>query len=93
MWRQHLKEFGDVLYITLAYFISVYFAVSALWPSLAIHFAFAAAALALLGYLFLVIINQTEEGSLLGLCALSPFTILLIGVLWWLLRFAGLWKV
>jgi hypothetical protein len=93
MWRQHLKEFGDVLYITLAYFISVYFAVSALWPPLAIHAAYAAAALALLGYFFLVIINQAEEGSLLGLCALSPFTILLIGVLWWLMRFVGLWNI
>ena len=93
MWRQHLKEFGEALYITLAYFISVYFAVSALWPPLAIHFAYAAAALALLGYFYLAITHQAEEGSLLGLCALSPFTILLIGVLWWLMRLAGLWKV
>ena len=51
------------------------------------------AALALLGYFFLVIINQAEEGSLLGLCALSPFTILLLGVLWWVMRFLGLWEI
>jgi hypothetical protein len=91
MWRQHLKEFGEALYITGAYFISTYFAVSALLPSFAIHCAAGAGALALLAYIFLIITNREEEDILFGICALSPITILGLGVIWWLMRLGGLW--
>lgn len=87
-----LKEFGLITLLAAFYFTSVYFAVAALFPALALQLGFIVAALAMLGYLVLVL-SRRDEGILMGLLITLPIICIAAGVAWWLLRLLGLWVV
>ena len=91
MWRKHLTVLGEIIYIALAWFASVWFTVAALLPDLALNCGFGAAFLALAFYLFLVFTEQAEGGILIGLLVFFPVIIAFVGVLWWPARWFGLW--
>lgn len=88
-----LKEISLLALLAAFYLGSVYFAVSALVPSLALQAAFIAAMGAIAVYLFLVLIRHDDPGILLALLILAPIICLTAGAAWWLLRLLGLWQI
>jgi hypothetical protein len=89
---RHLKELALLVFIAAFYFGSVYFAVAALFPTLALQAAFLAAMGAVVIYLILILIER-DRSIFFGLLVLLPVTCLTAGVAWWLLRLLGLWTV
>lgn len=73
------------------YFISVFFAVTALEPTLAVPFAWFAVLLAMLVYLLVDTIGMEKAGLLLAMLIALPFSCLVAGLVWWLMRWTGLW--
>jgi hypothetical protein len=79
-----------ILLLALFYFVSVFFAISALAPPLAVL-------LSMLAYLLLDAIQpekigKTEKAGLLfALLLVLPFSCLFAGLIWWVMRGLGLW--
>lgn len=73
------------------YFCGVYFAVAALEPRLAWSAAWFAVLLAMLIYLFLDATKRSEEGLAMALFYVLPFTCVVAGLFWWLLRLLKIW--
>jgi hypothetical protein len=90
---RHLKEISLLALLAAFYLGSVYFAVSALVPALALQAAFIAAMGAIAVYFILVLIRRDEPGIPLALLILAPIICLTAGVAWWLLRLLGLWEI
>ena len=80
-----------ILLLAVFYFVSVFFAITALEPMLAIPFAWFAVLLAMIAYLLLDSIGIERAGILLGILIVLPFSCLFAGVVWWLMRWAGVW--
>jgi len=89
---RHLQDFALALTLTLWYFISVYFAVAALYPSLALHMSFIAALLTLLIFLALVL-SERDTPFLLALLFVLPTSCVAAGIIWWMLRLFGLFVI
>jgi len=84
---QYLKEVLLILLIAALYFLSVYFAASALAPELlALQLALIAVIGAMIGYRVL----RDQEGLPFGLLVLLPFVCVTLGVIWWIMRLVGL---
>ena len=90
---QPIKEFGLLALLAAFYFFSVFFAVAALAPSLALASSFIAAMPAMGVYLILTLTRRDEPGLPLGLLILAPIICIAAGVLWWVLQLLGLWRV
>ncbi len=90
---RHLKEFALILIIALAWFAGVFFAVAALSPGLAYPVALLVTVGAMGAYIFLSITGSDREGLPVGLLLLFPFVCLVAGILWWILRLVGLWRI
>lgn len=91
MGRQ-LRDFGLVALLAVLWFGSVYFAVAALFPRLALAAAFLATAVALSLYIVLVVVQMDDQGLPVALLFSSPVICVTAGVIWWGLRLLGLWK-
>ena len=91
--RHHLEDLAIALYLTGSYFGTVYFAVSALVPSLAIHVASLAVAVALGLYLLLIIAKADKPSLPFALLLMMPFVCLFLGVIWWAMRALGFWEI
>ena len=87
------KPFWYGLLIAILYFLSVYFAVAALAPSMAITLGLIVAFIADIIYLVLVLVGQEEYGKTLGILLFFPVVFVTAGILWWILRLLGLWQV
>ncbi len=85
----------DVLFpilLATGYFVVVYFTTAALFPALALQAGLLAVILAMSAYLFLRATGNTETGIPVGLLIMLPFSCLVAGVIWWLLRLLGFWE-
>lgn len=80
-----------ILLLAIFYFVSVYFAIAALVPTLAVTAAWFAVLLAMLTYLLLDAIQTERTGILWAFLLVLPFSCLFAGVVWWLMRGVGLW--
>ena len=87
------RPFWYGLLIAISYFLTVVFAVAALAPSLAVTLGLIAAFIADVIYLVLVLAGQEEHGKTLGVLLFFPVVFVTAGVLWWIMRLLGLWKV
>lgn len=82
------------LIIATFYFVSVYFALSALTPGLlAFQIALVAVLVAMLIFLFLDLTETAEGGLPLGVLLFFPIICIVAGMAWWLLRLLGLWVI
>jgi hypothetical protein len=88
---QHLKDLALVLYVATAYFVSTYFAVLGLAPSLALSAAYFTSMGALVIFELLVLAGQEKEGAPAGCLYFLPAIILAAGIIWWGARLVGLW--
>lgn len=91
--RRHLQDLGLALFLTVWYFVAVYFAVAALLPALALHVAFWSVALALLIYLVMVLTERDTSGPAVVLLFALPLLCIFVGVIWWGMRLLGFWEV
>jgi hypothetical protein len=91
--KHHLQDLGIALSLTVWYFAAVYFAASALLPSLAIHIAFWSVVPPLLIYLLMVLTESDKPGVPLFFLFGLPFVCVFAGVLWWGMRILGFWEV
>lgn len=80
-----------ILLLAIFYFASVFFAVAALAPTLAVPIAWFAVLLAMLAYLLLDAIQMEQAGVLLAFLLVLPFSCLFAGMIWWVMRGLGLW--
>lgn len=80
-----------ILLLALFYFVSVFFAVAALAPTLAVPVAWFAVLLAMLAYLLLDAVQTEQAGILLAFLLVLPFSCLFAGIIWWVMRGLGLW--
>jgi len=80
-----------ILLLAILYFVSVFFAVSALAPAFAMSFAWFAVLLAMLVYLLLDAITVEKAGVLFAFLLVLPFSCLFAGMIWWVMRGLGLW--
>ena len=87
------KPFWYGLLIAITYFLSVFFAVAALTPSLALQAGMIAAILAVAVYMILVLAGQEEHGRPLGILLFAPAIFVTAGAVWWVLRLLGVWKI
>lgn len=86
-----MRRWLRIVLVAAFYFVSVYMAVLALEPTLAVPAGWFAVLLARLAYLGLDAIAKNEEGMLFGIFYLLPFSCLAAGLLWWILRLLGFW--
>ncbi len=75
--------------IAFFYFFSIYFAVSALLPGLALQCGSVAMLFSLLAYRVLQITGNETEGLPVGLLMLLPISCIAAGIIWWILRLLG----
>jgi hypothetical protein len=87
--KQPLKEISLLALLAVFYFASVYFAVAALAPPLALQVSFIAAVGAMIIYLLLVVTRRDEPGMPLALVILTPVICIAAGIAWWILRLLG----
>jgi hypothetical protein len=90
--KRILQNLALIAYITLAYFASVYFAVSALLPNVALEVGLIALILALIIFRLLDV-SIDSRGKLFALLITLPFTCFVVGLIWWVLRLMGFWKI
>jgi hypothetical protein len=80
------------LLVASAYFLSFYFAATALVPpASALSLASWVTCMALLALLRLRHMGMDEAGAPLGLLLMLPILCLFVGVIWWVVRWLGLW--
>lgn len=91
--KKHLQVLITIVGIAAAYFGAVYFAAAALLPELALTAALLAMILSLLAYRLLGITGDDEEGLPYGLLFLMPFVCIMAGMIWWIIRWLGLWQI
>jgi hypothetical protein len=80
-----------ILLLAIFYFVSVFFAVSALQLSVALSCAWFAVLLAMLAYLLLDATQTEKAGLLFALLLVLPFNCLFAGMIWWAMRGLGWW--
>lgn len=90
--QREFKYFVLITVLPTVYFVSIYFAVSALFPTYALGCGLLAAMFSLGVYLVLFATRRDEPGMPLALLILFPFICITAGALWWLLRWVGLWR-
>ena len=91
--KHEIRQLLSIVGLAGFWFGSTYFAVSALFPQLALQAAFIAAIVGLLGYLILLAADMADEGLPLGLLIMLPIVIIVGGIVWWVLRLLGLWPL
>jgi hypothetical protein len=79
--------------LALFYFASVYFAVAALIPALALQVALVAVIVAMIGYRILGMTGNDKPGLPLALLILAPVSCIAAGVIWWVIRLLGFWEI
>lgn len=89
---RHLQDFALAAALAAIYFVSVYFAIAALYLPWALPAGLIAAMLALLIYLVLVLTERDTAFVVALLFALSTSCIA-AGMIWWVLRLLGLWVI
>lgn len=90
---KYLEEFSLIALLALFYFISVYFAVAALVPALAIQAALVAVIVAMVGHRILGMIGRDKPGLPLALLLLAPVSCIAAGIIWWIMRLLGFWEI
>lgn len=91
---RHLKELGLGIFLAALYFGVAYFTAAALAPTLAIHCAFAASAVAAFIYLYLAIVENEEVGPITGLFVVYlPIICVAVGIVWWIANLLGIWNL
>jgi hypothetical protein len=88
-----LQEFSLIALLALFYFASVYFAMAALVPALALQAALVAVIVAMVGYRLLVMTGNDKPGLPLALLILLPTSCIAAGVTWWIIRLLGFGKL
>jgi len=90
--EQEFRYLALITMLPIIYFGSVYFAVSALFPTYALGVGLLAAMFSLGIYLLLFFTKSDKPGMPLGLLILLPVVCVAAGALWWFLRWLGFWK-
>ena len=90
---KYLEEFSLITLLTLFYFASVYFAVAALIPALALQVALVAVIVAMIGYRILGMTGNDKPGLPLALRILAPVSCIAAGVIWWVIRLLRFWEI
>jgi hypothetical protein len=89
--KEDVKIIVYVTGSTIANFATAYFAVAALFPAFALQAGLIAAMGAVIWYLFLFITENDRGGLPLGCMIMVPVIYAAAGIIWWLMRFVGLW--
>jgi hypothetical protein len=90
---KYLQELSLIALLALFYFPSVYFAVAALVPALALQAALVAVIVAMVGYRLLAMTGNDKPGLPLALLILLPTSCLAAGIIWWIIRSLGFWEI
>jgi hypothetical protein len=90
---KYLQEFSLIALLALFYFVSVYFAVAALVPTVALQAALVAVIVAMVGYRLLVMTGNDKPGLPVALLILLPTSCIAAGVIWWIIRLLGFWEI
>ncbi len=90
---KYLQEFSLIALLALFYFASVYFAVAALVPALALPVALVAVILAMIGYRILDARSNDKSGLPLAMLFLAPASCIAAGAIWWIIRLLGFWEI
>jgi len=91
--RQFLEDLTIIISLAAGYFVTVYFAVSALVPSLAYPAALVAVIIVLSIYRFLELTQSHRAGAPLGLLLFFPVICGMVGAIWWAMRWVGVWEI
>lgn len=90
---KYLEEFSLIALLALFYFASIYFAVVALVPILALPVALVAVIVGMIGYRILDARGNNKADLLLAVLFLAPTSCIAAGVIWWIMRLLGFWEV
>ena len=90
--KRELQQIALITGIVIAWFTSVYFAMAAILPGWALACGLLAAMFSMVVYLVLFAAERDEGGLPLGLLITFPVVCATAGVLWWILRWLGLWS-
>ncbi len=87
-----LHNLRVILFLVMGYFGSAYFAAAALAPDYAFEIGLVAVIVALAVYQFLIYRFGDQSNILFAMLLTLPFSLLILGMAWWLMRLLGFWK-
>ncbi|MCK6627619.1 MAG: hypothetical protein L6R45_20865 [Anaerolineae bacterium] len=87
------KRAGLITLLAGFYFASVYFAVAALVPELALQAALVAVIGVMVVFRILGITGSNKPGAPMAILIFAPVICIAAGILWWLMRLLGFWEI